>query len=79
VAPGRFIAVAEDTGLIVPIGRWVLHTACQQARAWQIAGLPPLVVSVNVSPRQFRDGNIVETIAEALRSSAWRPVTCRSS
>jgi diguanylate cyclase (GGDEF)-like protein/PAS domain S-box-containing protein len=69
VAPGRFIAVAEDTGLIVPIGRWVLHTACQQARAWQIAGLPPLVVSVNVSPRQFRDGNIVETIAEALRNT----------
>ncbi|HVN99733.1 MAG TPA: EAL domain-containing protein [Steroidobacteraceae bacterium] len=67
VSPARFISVAEDTGLIVPIGRWVLHTACAQARAWQEAGLPPIVVSVNVSPRQFREGNIVETIAEALR------------
>ena len=67
VSPARFISVAEDTGLIVPIGRWVLHTACQQAQAWQMSGLPPLVVSVNVSPRQFREGNIVATIAEALR------------
>ena len=67
VSPARFISVAEDTGLIVPIGRWVLHTACAQAREWQVAGLPPIVVSVNVSPRQFREGNIVETIAEALR------------
>ena len=70
VSPQRFISVAEDTGLIVPIGRWVLHSACQQARAWQEEGLPPVVVSVNVSPRQFRDGNIVEVIAEALEASA---------
>ncbi|MBS0387785.1 MAG: EAL domain-containing protein [Proteobacteria bacterium] len=69
VSPARFISVAEDTGLIVPIGRWVLQTACAQARAWQEAGLPPIVVSVNVSPRQFREGNIVETISEALRVS----------
>ncbi len=69
VSPARFISVAEDTGLIVPIGRWVLHTACKQARDWQLAGLPPIVVSVNVSPRQFREGNIVATIAEALRAT----------
>jgi diguanylate cyclase (GGDEF)-like protein/PAS domain S-box-containing protein len=69
VSPQRFISVAEDTGLIVPIGRWVLHNACQQARAWQEEGLPPVTVSVNVSPRQFRDGNIVEIIAEALKST----------
>jgi diguanylate cyclase (GGDEF)-like protein/PAS domain S-box-containing protein len=69
VSPARFISVAEDTGLIVPIGRWVLHSACQQARAWQNEGLPPVIVSVNVSPRQFREGNIVETIAEALRAT----------
>ena len=73
VSPQRFISVAEDTGLIVPIGRWVLHSACQQARAWQDEGLPPVVVSVNVSPRQFRDGNIVETIAEALTVSGLEP------
>ncbi len=69
VSPQRFISVAEDTGLIVPIGRWVLHSACQQARAWQEEGLPPVVISVNVSPRQFRDGNIVQIIAEALDAS----------
>ncbi|MDE2220358.1 MAG: EAL domain-containing protein [Gammaproteobacteria bacterium] len=69
VSPARFISVAEDTGLIVPIGRWVLHSACMQACDWQAAGLPPIVVSVNVSPRQFREGNIVATIAEALRIS----------
>lgn len=67
VSPARFIAVAEDTGLIVPIGRWVLLAACQQARDWQLAGLPPIIVSVNVSPRQFREGSVVEIIAEALR------------
>ncbi|MFM2289913.1 MAG: hypothetical protein RL684_3056 [Pseudomonadota bacterium] len=69
VSPARFISVAEDTGLIVPIGRWVMHTACQQARAWLDEGLPPVVVSVNVSPRQFREGNIVATISEALQAS----------
>jgi diguanylate cyclase (GGDEF)-like protein/PAS domain S-box-containing protein len=69
MSPQRFISVAEDTGLIVPIGRWVLHSACQQARSWQDEGLPPIVVSVNVSPRQFRDDNIVEAIAAALAAS----------
>ena len=69
VSPSRFISVAEDTGLIVPIGRWVLQAACQQARDWQNEGLPPLIVSVNVSPRQFREGSIVDTIGEALRDS----------
>lgn len=67
--PSRFIPVAEDTGMIVPIGRWVLRTACEQARSWQIQGLPPMVVSVNVSPRQFRDTDMVETVAEALEKS----------
>jgi diguanylate cyclase (GGDEF)-like protein/PAS domain S-box-containing protein len=69
IQPGRFISVAEDTGLIVPIGRWVLHSACQQARDWLDEGLPPVIVSVNVSPRQFREGNIVATIAEALQAT----------
>jgi diguanylate cyclase (GGDEF)-like protein/PAS domain S-box-containing protein len=73
VSPARFIAVAEDTGLIVPIGRWVMHTACQQARAWLDEGLPPVIVSVNVSPRQFREGDIVGMIAEALAASGLPP------
>ena len=73
VSPARFISVAEDTGLIVPIGKWVLQTACQQNKAWQVAGLPPIVISVNVSPRQFRQDDIVATIAEALEQSDLDP------
>jgi diguanylate cyclase (GGDEF)-like protein/PAS domain S-box-containing protein len=67
--PSRFIPVAEEIGLIVPIGKWVLQTACAQNKAWQDAGLPPFVVSVNVSVRQFRQDNLVQTIAEVLRES----------
>jgi diguanylate cyclase (GGDEF)-like protein/PAS domain S-box-containing protein len=73
IPPKRFIALAEETGLIVPIGKWVLETACAQNRAWQDAGLPPMVVSVNVSPRQFRQENLVQTVAEALRSTGLDP------
>jgi diguanylate cyclase (GGDEF)-like protein/PAS domain S-box-containing protein len=73
IAPKRFISLAEETGLIVPIGKWVLQTACAQNRAWQAAGLPPIVVSVNVSPRQFRQETLVQTVAEALRSSGLEP------
>ena len=73
ISPDRFIKVAEDTGLVLPIGRWVLHTACAQAIEWQRQGLPKIVVSVNVSPRQFREGNIVETIAEALHATGLAP------
>lgn len=69
IPPSRFIEVAEETGLIVPIGNWVLSVACQQAKAWQMKGYPPLVVSVNVSPRQFRHESLVDNIAQALRQS----------
>jgi EAL domain-containing protein (putative c-di-GMP-specific phosphodiesterase class I) len=69
VGPDRFIPLAEDTGLIVPIGKWVLHTACAQNKAWQDAGLPPVVVSVNVSPRQCRHNNLTQTIAEVLNTT----------
>jgi EAL domain-containing protein (putative c-di-GMP-specific phosphodiesterase class I) len=67
--PSRFIPVAEEIGLIVPIGKWVLRAACAQNKAWQDAGLPPFVVSVNVSVRQFRQDNLVYTIAEVLRET----------
>jgi EAL domain-containing protein (putative c-di-GMP-specific phosphodiesterase class I) len=53
----------------VPIGKWVLCNACDQARSWQIQGLRSILVSVNVSPRQFREGDIVQTVAEALEQS----------
>jgi diguanylate cyclase (GGDEF)-like protein/PAS domain S-box-containing protein len=69
IAPSRFIPVAEEIGLIVPIGKWVLRTACAQNKAWQEAGRPPFVVSVNVSVRQFRQDNLVQTVADALRET----------
>jgi diguanylate cyclase (GGDEF)-like protein/PAS domain S-box-containing protein len=67
ILPERFIALAEETGLITPIGNWVLHAACAQNKAWQDQGLPPIVVSVNVSAGQFRANNFVRSVAEALR------------
>jgi diguanylate cyclase (GGDEF)-like protein/PAS domain S-box-containing protein len=69
IPPRRFIGLAEETGLIVPIGKWVLQSACAQNKAWQDAGLPPIVVSVNVSPRQFRQENLVRSVAEVLQST----------
>jgi diguanylate cyclase (GGDEF)-like protein len=69
IAPGRFIAVAEQTGLIVPIGAWVLREACAQARRWQDAGLRPLRVAVNLSARQFRKQGLVDTLRGALRAA----------
>jgi EAL domain-containing protein (putative c-di-GMP-specific phosphodiesterase class I) len=69
IMPDRFIHVAEDTGLINPLGDWVLCEACAQAMAWQAAGLPPLRMAVNVSPVQFRQAGFVEAVAGALASS----------
>jgi len=69
VSPAQFIPLAEENGLIIPIGEWVLREACRQARAWQDAGLPPLSVSVNVSARQFDDPRLVERVAAALAST----------
>jgi diguanylate cyclase (GGDEF)-like protein/PAS domain S-box-containing protein len=73
ILPERFISLAEETGLITPIGRWVLHTACAQNKAWQDLGLPPIVVSVNVSARQFRANNFVRSVAETLRETGLDP------
>jgi diguanylate cyclase (GGDEF)-like protein/PAS domain S-box-containing protein len=72
IPPGRFIGVAEETGLIVALGRWVIRTACAQNKAWQDAGLPPLRVAVNVSARQFRDKNLADEVVEALRSTGLK-------
>jgi diguanylate cyclase (GGDEF)-like protein/PAS domain S-box-containing protein len=69
VSPAQFIPLAEETGLIVPIGEWVLSTACLQARAWQNQGIQPLAMSVNLSPRQFRQKNLVEMIAGVLEKT----------
>lgn len=69
VAPLTFIPTAEETGLIVPIGDWVLHEACRQNKAWQHAGLPPVTVCVNVSARQFREKNLISRVVNALKES----------
>jgi EAL domain-containing protein (putative c-di-GMP-specific phosphodiesterase class I) len=66
VPPAQFVPVAEDCGLILPIGRWVLREACRQARAWQDAGLPPLLIAVNVSAVEFRDKDFVEGVRTIL-------------
>jgi diguanylate cyclase (GGDEF)-like protein/PAS domain S-box-containing protein len=73
VPPATFIPLAEDTGLIVPIGQWVMRTACAQNKAWQDAGLPALRVSVNVSARQFRQKSFPETVAAILRETGLGP------
>ncbi len=69
-APDRFIPVAEETGLIAPIGEWVLRTACRQVAAWRRQGCPDLQVAVNVSARQFWQGNVAGLIADVLAESA---------
>jgi diguanylate cyclase (GGDEF)-like protein/PAS domain S-box-containing protein len=66
ISPGRFIPVAEDSGLIVPIGAWVLGEACRQGQAWQNAGLGPFAVAVNLSAVQFRRPDLVNTVINAL-------------
>ena len=66
IPPGKFIPVAEDSGLIVQIGDWVLREACRQARAWQDAGLPPFVVAVNLSAIQFKRLDLINTVINAL-------------
>jgi diguanylate cyclase (GGDEF)-like protein/PAS domain S-box-containing protein len=73
VAPARFIPVAEESGLIVPIGEWVLREACCQAVAWQQAGLPELAMAVNLSAVQFKRGDIEKSILHALESSGLDP------
>ncbi len=75
VLPMDFIPVAEDTGLIVPLGRWVLNEACAQVRRWQqeIVGLDDLNAAVNISPRQLEDSAIVRDVQDALAASGLKP------
>ena len=74
VSPGQFIPLAEETGLIVPIGRWVMKEACAQNMAWQRRGLRPVTMAVNLSPRQFADAHLLHDIDEALLASGMSPV-----
>jgi diguanylate cyclase (GGDEF)-like protein len=73
VPPLKFIPLAEETGLIVPIGRWVLREACAQNMAWQHRGLRPVSMAVNLSPRQFADDQLLQDVDEALVASGMSP------
>jgi len=73
VSPADFIPLAEETGLILPIGEWVLRTAGAQGKAWQDAGFGPLIVAVNLSGRQFRQQELVQTVEEALKATGFDP------
>ncbi|MEW6165547.1 MAG: EAL domain-containing protein [Pseudomonadota bacterium] len=73
IAPGEFIPLAEESGLIVPLGEWVLRTACAQNKAWQAAGLPPVTVAVNLSARQIAAQDLVELAGSILRESGLDP------
>ena len=73
VLPRRFITIAEETGLIVPIGEWVLRTACLQNKKWQDAGLRAITVSVNLSARQFRQESFVKTVGDILSQTCLKP------
>lgn len=73
VSPAQFIPLAEETGLIVPIGKWVLRAACAQSVAWQRAGIPPVHMAVNLSARQFNDENLLSDIAAVLQETGLKP------
>lgn len=73
ISPGQFIPLAEQNGLIVPIGEWVLQTACQQVKTWQEQGLPSLRIAVNLSMRQFNQTDLVDKIVKILTSTQLEP------
>jgi diguanylate cyclase (GGDEF)-like protein/PAS domain S-box-containing protein len=77
VSPGEFIPLAEETGLIIPLGQWVLEEACRQVAAWhkQFPSEPPLTLSVNLSPRQFQKPNLVADVVQALHQTGL-PACC---
>ncbi len=79
ISPGAFIPLAEETGLIIPIGQWVLRTACYQLRQWQrqFRHYPPLTMSVNLSGKQFSQANLIEQIAQIIQETEVNPSTLK--
>jgi diguanylate cyclase (GGDEF)-like protein/PAS domain S-box-containing protein len=73
IPPSRFISVAEETGLIGPIGEWTLRTACAQNRLWQDAGLPPLPIAVNLSAKQWLQSHLETQVVDALEAAGLEP------
>jgi diguanylate cyclase (GGDEF)-like protein/PAS domain S-box-containing protein len=75
LAPGSFLGLAEETGLILPINEWVLNEACRQGAAWEASGLGDLRVAVNMSPIQFKRQGVESLVKDALRASGMRPTS----
>jgi diguanylate cyclase (GGDEF)-like protein len=73
IEPGRFITLAEETGLIVPIGEWVLRTACTQQKLWRDAGLPALKMAVNLSARQLKHPELVDRVLDVIKETGIDP------
>jgi EAL domain-containing protein (putative c-di-GMP-specific phosphodiesterase class I) len=73
VPPAKFIPLAEETALIIPIGEWVLKETCSQIQAWEAVGLPPVTVAVNVSARQFQHSNLLKFVSDLLEATGLRP------
>jgi len=73
VDPAKFIPLSEETGLIIPIGEWIVRTACRQCKDWQDAGLPAVTVAVNISARQFREKTLLQTVAGILAEIGLDP------
>ena len=73
ISPAEFIPLAEEIGLIIPLGKWVMNEALRQNRAWQDAGFPALPMSINLSPRQFRESNLTEQVSELLKRHGQPP------
>lgn len=71
--PGEFIPLAEETGIIVPLGKWVLEEACRRAKAWHGQGFPGLEMAVNLSPRQFQQKNLVSMVSQVLEETGLPP------
>ncbi|WP_052353809.1 bifunctional diguanylate cyclase/phosphodiesterase [Neobacillus jeddahensis] len=73
VSPVEFIPIAEDTGLIIAIGKWVLETACKQTKEWERSGYPPILVCVNISSRQFLQDDFVKMVEQVLKETSLSP------
>ncbi|KAF0813817.1 putative signaling protein [Andreprevotia sp. IGB-42] len=73
ISPAKFIPVAEESRMIVPIGNWVLQEACRHAAAWQAAGLPAITIAVNLSPLQLHQSNLLEIVSDAMSSAGLAP------
>ncbi|SMC18459.1 PAS domain S-box-containing protein/diguanylate cyclase (GGDEF) domain-containing protein [Andreprevotia lacus DSM 23236] len=73
ISPAKFIPVAEESRMIVPIGNWVLQEACRHAAAWQAAGLPPITIAVNLSPLQLHQSNLLDIVSDAMSSAGLAP------